>query len=38
VVDLAALGVQMLACARDVRAAFNRHVADLGPVDPGPEA
>jgi glutamate-ammonia-ligase adenylyltransferase len=37
-VDLAALGAQMLACARDVRAAFNRHVADLGPVEAGPEA
>jgi glutamate-ammonia-ligase adenylyltransferase len=37
-VDLPALGTQMLACARDVRAAFNRHVADLGPVEAGPEA
>jgi glutamate-ammonia-ligase adenylyltransferase len=37
-VDLHALAAQMQACARDVRAAFNRHVADLGPVDAGPDA
>uniref|UniRef100_UPI00307FA8A4 hypothetical protein n=1 Tax=Elioraea sp. TaxID=2185103 RepID=UPI00307FA8A4 len=37
-VDLHALGAQMQAAAREVRAAFNTHVADLGPVDAGPDA
>lgn len=37
-VDLHALGAQMQAAAREVRAAFNTHVADLGPVDAGPDS